>query len=348
MADFSFSLSEGPWAEWRLAVFVLALALGWALRGALASAVQALLRLSFFKKELTWFAPFRVPLSYLALFGFYFLCAELTQMKHPALLLALKAGLGLSVLFLIHPAVHWMVDSTRIRFSDPLYSPFFTLLKKFLSIAVFILGGLMLIQNLGYNVTSLLAGLGLGGAALALASKDAISNFFGSIVILFDKPFIIGDWIQFEDTEGTVEHIGFRSTQIKTFYDSVISVPNALLANVTVDNLGKRKARRLRFELGLVYSTPPEKITAFTEGIKNIIKNHPKTKKDYFQVSFSGYGSSSLNIFINLFLHTTGWDEELEARQSIFLEILKLSQNTGVEFAFPSQSLYFENAPPKV
>lgn len=327
-------------------IFAICAVLGFFLKGTFISIIKKWLGIfNFFKKEK--FIPFQTPLTYIALFSFYLFCIYSIQPKGSSLVISIvQVSLSISFVFFIRPALHLIVDGLQYKFQkdkDPLYNQFFKLSKKTLSVILFLLGGLIIIQNLGYNVTSLVAGLGIGGVAVALAAKDTISNIFGSIIILFDRPFIVGDWIQFENTEGTVEYIGFRSTQIKTFYDSVISIPNAILANTKIDNLGKRKARRTRFNLGLVYSTPPEKITAFIEGIKQIIHAHPKTKKDYFQVSFSGYGDSSLNIFINVFFHVANWNEELEAKQNIFLEILKLAKKIEVEFAFPSQSLYIEN-----
>ena len=252
--------------------------------------------------------------------------------------------MGVAVLFLLQnalsPLIHWLQENKLKEYSQ--HRAFFAFFRKTLSFLIFIVGGLMIIQNLGYNVTSILAGLGLGGLAVALAAKDTLSNIFGSLVILFDRPFVVGDWIHFDKVEGTVESIGFRSTQIKTFYDSVISVPNFTIANAQIDNMGKRKFRRTRFTLGITYSTPPEKIQSFIKEIQNIIQKHPKTKKDYYQVSFSGYADSSLNIFVNFFLQVANWNEELQFRQDVFLEILKLAQTLQVEFAFPSQSLYIE------
>ena len=251
---------------------------------------------------------------------------------------------GMSVLFFLFHMVDPLFDGIQSKWGSQasLDNNIFLMIKKIVSFSVMIIGFLLLIQHLGYNITSILAGLGIGGVAVALAAKDTISNFFGSIVILIDRPFEIGDWIHFNETEGTVESVGFRSTQIKTFYDSVISIPNFIIANAQIDNLGKRKYRRTRFNLGITYSTNPQKIKSFIEGIKKIIETHERTKKDYYQVSFSGYADSSLNIFVNLFLKVQNWNEELKFRQEIFLSILELSQQLGVEFAFPSQSLYIE------
>ena len=221
------------------------------------------------------------------------------------------------------------------------------LVGKALRIFVVLFGVLVSLQNLGLNVLSLLAGLGLGGLAFALAAKDTCANLFGSIMIFFDRPFAIGDWIVAGDKEGTVEEIGFRSTRIRTFYNSVVSMPNSNVANMNIDNMGQRRYRRVNTTLGITYDTPPEKIEAFMEGIKNIIKANPATRKDYFHVAFSGYGSSSLNIMLYFFFEVPDWSEELVQRQNVYLEILRLAKKIGVEFAFPTQTLHMESFPEK-
>ena len=220
------------------------------------------------------------------------------------------------------------------------------LLNRTLKILVVILGVLLAIQNLGVNVLSLLAGLGIGGLAFALAAKDAVANFFGSLMILFDRPFQVGDWIVVGgNAEGTVEEIGFRSTRIRTFYDSVISIPNSEVANVKIDNMGMRVYRRIYAILSLKYDTPPEKMEAFLEGVKEIVKANPHTRKDYFHVVFTAYGASSLDVLLYCFLKVPDWSQELVQRQNIYLEILRFASELGVEFAYPSQSLYVENMP---
>ena len=333
-------------------IFIICLPLGWLLKGLfvfLASKWTGIFVSGSKDAVSQKFKTFKKPLGWFFLFLFYFFCADFLRLDEKGLsplMTLIKIGAGASAVFLLPPAVNIFIDFLRKKFQlekDPLYNQFFLLIKKVLNASIFIVGGLMIVQNMGYNITSLIAGLGVGGLAAALAAKDTLANVFGSIVILFDRPFVTGDWIQFDSYEGTVTRVGFRSTQIKTFYDSVVSVPNSILANAKIDNLGKRKARRSRFTLGLAYSTPPEKILSFVKGVENIIKNHSKTKKDYFQVSFSGYADSSLNVFVNFFLHVANWNEELLERQGIFIEILKLSKTINVDFAFPSRSLYIEN-----
>ena len=217
--------------------------------------------------------------------------------------------------------------------------------KKILKSLAFIIVALVFLQNVGFNVTSLLASLGIGGIALALAAKETLSNFFGGVSVILDKPFAVGDWIVCKDIEGTVKDIGFRSTKVKTFYDSLITIPNSVLSDSVIDNLGKRQARRTRFVLDITYDTSPEKIEAFVEGLKQIIKSNSHTRKDYYQCYFSGYGPHSLQIFLNFFLKVSDWDTELLQKQNILLEILRLARELEVDFAFPTQTLDLLNVP---
>ena len=239
------------------------------------------------------------------------------------------------------------VYASRILVSSKsfLHAHVVSYVKRFLKVLLFILVVLLLLQNAGFNVTSLVASLGIGGLALALGAKETLSNLFGGITVIFDEPFSIGDWIACEKIEGTVENIGFRSTQIKTFYDSLVTVPNSVIANSVIDNLGKRKSRRSRFTLDITYDTPPEKIETFLDGIRKILHSNKFVRKDYYQVYFSSYASSSLQIFVNFFLTVEDWDSELQEKQNIFLEILKLSNTLGVSFAFPTQTLDIPRLP---
>lgn len=215
--------------------------------------------------------------------------------------------------------------------------------EKSLKLVIVLLGTLIVLQNMGVNVFSLLAGLGLGGLAFALAAKDTAANLFGSIMILIDRPFKIGDWVKVDTTEGTVEEIGFRSTRVRTFYNSLITIPNANMANAQIDNMGERQFRRTSTTLDVVYDTSPEKLQLFIEGIRSIILNNEISRKDYFHVYFSGYGDSSLKVLVYFFLITNDWGVELAERQKIYLEIFKLAESLNVEFAYPTQTLFLNN-----
>ncbi len=187
---------------------------------------------------------------------------------------------------------------------------------------------------------AILGGLGLGGLAFALAAQDTLKNIFGSITVMLDRPFEIGDSVKIGDVEGTVESVGFRSTRIRTFYHSQINVPNGKLIDAIVDNMGRRRYRRIRCKLGLTYDTPPEKIEAFCEGVRELIRRHPYTRKDYYQVYFNSFGPSSLEILLYCFIETPDWSIELRERHRLFCDILQLASRLDVSFAFPTQTLH--------
>ncbi len=217
------------------------------------------------------------------------------------------------------------------------------MVSKTLKIFVSVIGGIFILQNLHINVGSLLAGLGLGGLAFALAAKDTIANFFGSLMIFIDKPFQIGDWVVIEGTEGIVEEVGFRTTRVRTFYNSLVTVPNATITNSMVDNYGLRKFRRYSTTLSLTYDTPPDKIEAFCEGIRAVIAAHPKMRQDYYVVEFKEYGPSSLDILVYCFTTATSYGEEMRVRTELNLDILRLAHELGVSFAFPTQTLHVQS-----
>ena len=218
------------------------------------------------------------------------------------------------------------------------------LLRSFGKLLVFSFGVIFIGHSLTIDVKSLIAGLGIGGIALALAAKDTLSNLFGSLTVILDRPFEIGDWVALENgVEGTILRVGLRSTRIKTFYDSEVAIPNSQLGNMHVDNYGRRKYRRFSTKIGIQYDTPPEKIEAFCEGIRKLILDRPHCRKDYFHVYLNELGDSSLNILIYMFWQVKDWSQELTERHRMLVDILRLGKALGVEFAFPTQTLHLFN-----
>lgn len=215
--------------------------------------------------------------------------------------------------------------------------------QKALRAIVVAVGIVFVLQNLDVDVGSLLAGFGLGGLAFALAAKDTAANLFGSLTIFLDRPFHIGDWIVAAGVEGTVEEVGLRSTRVRTFYNSEVTVPNSALATTNVDNMGRREYRRVKQTLGIGYHSTPDQIQAFVEGVRAVIQAHPDTRKDYFEVHFVGFGESSLNIMMYCFVKVDSWSDELRAKQQLFLEIVRLAHDLKVEFAFPTRTLHIES-----
>ncbi|MDD2999218.1 MAG: mechanosensitive ion channel family protein, partial [Candidatus Riflebacteria bacterium] len=227
-------------------------------------------------------------------------------------------------------------EKTENKFDDLLVP----LITRALKTMVIIFGLVFVADIFAIDINKILAGLGLGGLAFALAAKDTVSNIFGSLTILVDRPFQIGDWITICNADGTVESVGIRSTRIRTFYNSLITIPNSELINAHIDNYGARKFRRISTTIGIAYDTPPEKIDSFCEGIRELIRKHPYTRKDFFIVSLSDFAVSSLGILLYCFLKTPDWATELREKHRLFADIIRLAKALGVEFAFPTQTLY--------
>ncbi len=259
--------------------------------------------------------------------------------------LATKALAAYSIVWLgyrlIDVLAMWMLskaEGTDTKLDDQLVP----LIIKTLKVFVAVLGGIFVLQNLSVDVGSLIAGVGLGGLAFALAAKDTIANFFGSVMIFIDKPFQIGDWIVVGNVEGTVEEVGFRTTRVRTFYNSLVTVPNASITTTNVDNYGMREYRRYTTTLGLAYDTPVPKVQAFCETLRAVLSGMPGIRKDYYMVEFQSFGDSTLNILLYCFMICDTWNQELRIRTHLNLEILRIAEELGVSFAFPTQTLHID------
>ncbi|GMQ28280.1 mechanosensitive ion channel family protein [Algoriphagus confluentis] len=222
------------------------------------------------------------------------------------------------------------------------------LIRKTLKALVILVGTLFILKDgLNFDIIPFLTGLSIGGVAIALAAQDTIKNFFGSVMIFIDKPFQVGDWVTSGDIDGTVEEVGFRSTRIRTFRNSVMYVPNGKIADSVVDNHGLRKYRRFFTTLTITYDTPPELIEKFVEGLREIVISHPDTRKDLYHVYFNNLSSYSQDIMFYIFFELPTWGEELRARHEILVQTVKLANSLGVRFAFPTQTLHMETFPEK-
>lgn len=222
------------------------------------------------------------------------------------------------------------------------------LVGQILKIAVIVVAALNVLHILDFNVTALIAGVSIGGLALALAAQDTVKNFLGSVMIFTDKPFQIGDWVEGDGFVGSVVEVGFRSTRIKTSDTSIISVPNGSMANVSVTNKGVRQYRLFASNIGITYDTPPDLIEYFIKGLKEIIIHHPEIANDDFYVYFNDLAASSLNIFMRCYLKAPTYDDELRLRESLHFAIVRWAATLGVRFAFPSSTIYIEEIPGQV
>lgn len=249
---------------------------------------------------------------------------------------------GFKVTDLVGEWLTVQAGKTETKYDDLLVP----MLKRSAKIFITAIGLIYIASAFSIEILPLLTGLGIGGLAVAFAAKDTIENFFGSVAVILDRPFEIGDWIYVNDVEGTVEDLGFRSTRIRTFYNSLVTVPNATLVRAKVDNYGRRKYRRFKTMINVTYDTPPEKIEAFCAGIREIIKLHPYTRKDYYHVWLNAFGPHSLDILVYMFFECPDWSIELREKHRFMLDVVRLADRLGVEFAFPTQTLHVAQLDP--
>ncbi len=229
-------------------------------------------------------------------------------------------------------------ELTENKMDDQLI-PFATELGKIIIVifAVFIILG----NVFGINITALATGLGIGGLAIAMASKESLENLLGSFTIFFDRPFTVGDIVQVGTVTGKVEKVGFRSTRIITFDRSIVTVPNKKMVDAELDNLGLRPVRRVKFHIGLTYSTSPEQIKNIVEDLQEMVNIHPKTNADG-RVRFQEFGASSLDILVIYYVDSPKWEDLINAKQDINFKIMDIVKKHNSDFAFPSTSVYLQ------
>ncbi len=323
---------------------------------------------------------------------------NLQRMRRPMTILIITFGLELALQILIYPktlhknldALFYLIYLASFAYivtividnlffvylhknrKDKLRAELLNLILSITKGTIFLIAVLLFLVKLGVNITGLLASLGIGGLAVALAAQDTLSNFFGLIKIIFDESFSQGDWIQTSDVEGTVVEIGFISTKIRTFDNAMITVPNAKLANTPLKNWNKRKiGRRIKMHIGVAYNADRESLMKAIEEIKRMLIEHPgiitteklrvqklhsRTKyksrllsledkegiKTTLLVYLDRFSDSSIDILIYTFSKTVNWQEWLEVKEEVLLKIWEILDRHGLEFAFPSQTLYFD------
>ena len=213
-------------------------------------------------------------------------------------------------------------------------------IKKSLIALFAIIGVLMVIQSLGYNVRALLAGLGIGGLAFALAAQDTLANVFGSIVVAIDQPFKLGEFVQIGPHSGAVEDIGLRSTKLRRADKSLIIIPNKTVAAEAVTNLARFTRRRTEQVIGLTYDTTPEKMSALVDEIRALLKSDPDVDPASVMVYFRDFNASSLDIWIVYENPNPDFQKHMTTRQRLNLAIMRLVAARGLEFAFPTQTVH--------
>ncbi len=219
------------------------------------------------------------------------------------------------------------------------------ILKKIFKWIILLIAFLHILTLFGMDPKTVLTGASIGGIAVAFAAQDSVKNLIGTIVIFLDKPFQLGDWVEIGNVVGTVEKVGLRSTRVRAADTSIFQIPNSKVSEADINNKGLRIYRRYQTELGIRYDTPPDLIQAFVDGIRKIVIAHPDTRSESYNVEFSGFGDSSLNIMVNVFFKKLDWGSEQSSKHRLHMAIVKLAAALGIEFAFPSSTLMIEQLP---
>jgi MscS family membrane protein len=225
-----------------------------------------------------------------------------------------------------------------------------TMIFKVLRIIVLVLTILVVFQTLGLSISGLIAFGGVGGAAVAFASKDLLSNFFGALMIFLDKPFSIGDWVRSSERniEGTVEHIGWRITRIRTFDKRPLYVPNSVFAQISIENPSRMSHRRIYETIGVRYKDFSQ-VDNICKEVERMLKAHQDIDGGQtLMVNFNKFADSSLEIFIYCFTHTTHWQTFHQIKQKVLIEVGEIIQRNDASIAFPSHSIYVENNSPEL
>lgn len=217
---------------------------------------------------------------------------------------------------------------------------FVPLASKGAKVVIATLGFVLVAQNLGYSVSGLLAGLGIGGLALAMAAKDTLANLFGSLMIMLDRPFRVGDFVTFSGGEGTVEEIGMRSTRVRTPAKTVVSIPNQNLANATVENQSLMPRRRVRFTLGVTYDTSAAQMEELVTRITGLLRARDDIDPEQILVRFTDFGASSLDVLVQYFTVPVDFARALEIREQVNLQLMRLVEEMGLSIAFPTRTVH--------
>ncbi len=215
-------------------------------------------------------------------------------------------------------------------------------LKELIKVVIVVLcvfAGLRFIFHV--NITALVASLGIGGLAVALAAQDTLANLLGSFVIYLDKPFKAGDLIETADIKGIVEHVGFRTTRIRTMEKSLLTVPNKKLIDTALNNITLSDSRRVKFELGLTYNSSSTQILAIIDEIKQVLQ-HEKLISEDITVRFADFSASSLNILVVYFVMSNEYEVMIEVKERVNVAVMAIVEKHGCQFAYPTQTLYLK------
>ncbi len=295
-----------------------------------------------------------VPVRYIIIALALFISAEILEVGGRVNIFVTNLGRSFiifSILMTIYrlpdifmPTATQLFSITGMTIEDRLVPFLRTAIKLF----IIALGLVILLQEWDYDVSGLIAGLGLGGLALSLAAQDTVSNLFGFVAIVSDRPFNVGEYVVTPDAEGVVEHVGLRTTRVRRLDQAVIYVPNRKMADAALLNWSRLSKRRMDYVLGVSYNSSSEDLRLLLHRTREMLKSQPLVDPDSVVVYFTGFGDSALNILIRSYVHLSDWGEFHAEQERLHLMVMDIIHELGISVAFPSQSLYLESIPDRM
>ncbi len=231
------------------------------------------------------------------------------------------------------------VNKLKERMNPEVEDSMFKFILKGIRIIIYVIAGFIVITELGFNLNGLVAGLGIGSVVITLAAQDTAKNLFGGLVIFLDKPFIVGDWIEIEKYEGTVEDITFRSTRVRTFENSVVNIPNAVIANDSIINWSRMEKRRNKVNLCLEIDTPLEKVQIVQQRIKKMLIQHDDVIDDTIIVRFDNITDNGINLLVCSYTNSIDYASYLEEKEKINFKIMQILKEENVELAYDTKTV---------
>lgn len=235
------------------------------------------------------------------------------------------------------------INKLKEKMNPEVEDSMFKFILKGIRIIIYVIAGFMAITELGFNLNGLVAGLGIGSVVITLAAQDTAKNLFGGLVIFLDKPFTVGDWIQVDKFEGTVEDITFRSTRVRTFENSVVNIPNATIANDSIINWSRMEKRRNKVNLCIELDTPLEKLQIVQKRIKEMLMQHDDVIDDTIIVRFDNITDNGINLMVCSYTNSIDYTTFLEEKEKINLKIMQILREENVELAYDTKTIFVKN-----
>lgn len=236
-----------------------------------------------------------------------------------------------------------LVIKMKQKMNKNMEDAMFDFVLKIVRGLIYIVAAFIVITELGFNLNGLVAGLGLSGLIVTLAAQDTAKNLFGGLMIVIDKPFVVGDWIAVANFEGTVEDITFRSTRVRTFENSLVNIPNATVSNESIINWSKMEKRRYKANLCLELNTPLEKVEVVKERIRNVLLKHEQIEDDTIIVKFDEIADNGINILVSSYTDSVDYVSYLTEKEKINYKIMQILKEENVELAYDTKTIFVKN-----